>query len=539
MTKSINAALFSQAIVSGAHKLSNNREYVDSLNIFPVPDGDTGTNMSLTFINAARAVENENFNSVSEVSAVVAKATLRGARGNSGVILSQIFRGISKELANAKDLDVNTLKLSLRKGSDTAYRAVMKPTEGTILTVIRSLAESAEACEKQDIEEFFEEVLSGGKMALKKTQEMLPQLKAAGVVDAGGQGLIYIFEGFFEALKGNVCPLEGDSPVTAGTAQSAQSTIKTEDIKFAYCTEFIINKFKSDITAAKMRAAIEPKGDCMIVIDDDDIVKVHIHTNNPGFVLEQAVKIGELVNIKIENMKEQHSDILKAEETVKNKERTPLAVVSVANGTGLENTFKELGTAYLIHGGQTMNPSTEDILSAINNVNADNVIILPNNKNIILAAQQAAQIAECNAYVIESKTIPQGIAAMMEFSPQADIEVNIKKMTSAISKVKSGSITHAVKSTDIDGKHIEEGDIIGVSDGHILSVDKKIEDSSLKLIKEIADEDSEIITLYFGEGVDEAEANALQEATEELFPDADVYVSNGGQSVYYYLISVE
>ncbi len=539
MTKSINAALFSQAIVSGAHKLSNNREYVDSLNIFPVPDGDTGTNMSLTFINAARAVENENFNSVSEVSAAVAKATLRGARGNSGVILSQIFRGISKELTNAKELDVNTFKLALRKGSDTAYRAVMKPTEGTILTVIRSLAESAEACEKKDIEEFFEEVLSGGKTTLKKTQEMLPQLKAAGVVDAGGQGLIYIFEGFFEALKGNVCALEGDSPVIAGAAQSAQSTIKTEDIKFAYCTEFIINKFKSDISAAKMRAAIEPKGDCMIVIDDDDIVKVHIHTNNPGFVLEQAVKIGELVNIKIENMKEQHSDILKAEETVKNKERTPLAVVSVANGAGLENTFKELGAGYLIHGGQTMNPSTEDILSAINNANADNVIILPNNKNIILAAQQAAQIAECNAYVIESKTIPQGIAAMMEFSPQADIEANIKKMTSAISKVKSGSVTHAVKSTDIDGKHIEEGDIIGVSNGHILSVDKKIEDSSLKLIGEIADEDSEIISIYFGEEITEDEANALGEAVEDLFPDADVYVSNGGQSVYYYLISVE
>lgn len=539
MTKSINAALFSQAIVSGAHKLSNNREYVDSLNIFPVPDGDTGTNMSLTFINAARAVENETLNSVGEVSAAVAKATLRGARGNSGVILSQIFRGISKELTNAKELDVTNLKLALRKGSDTAYRAVMKPTEGTILTVIRSLAEAGEACEKEDIEEFFEEVLSGGKLALKKTQEMLPQLKAAGVVDAGGQGLIYIFEGFFEALKGNVCPLEGESPVTPSATQSAQSTIKTEDIKFAYCTEFIINKFKPEITAAKMRAAIEPKGDCMIVIDDDDIVKVHIHTNNPGFVLEQAIKIGELVNIKIENMKEQHSNILKAEETVQNKERVSLAVVSVVNGAGLENTFKELGASYLIHGGQTMNPSTEDILSAINSVNADNVIILPNNKNIILAAEQAAQIAECNAIVIGSKTVPQGIAAMMEFSPHSDVEVNTKKMTSALSNIKSGSVTHAVKTTDIDGKHIEEGDIIGVSDGHILSVDKEINASSLKLINEIADEYSEIITLYFGEGITEDEANALGEELEDLFPDADVYVSDGGQSVYYYLISVE
>lgn len=539
MIKSIDAALFSQAIISGAHKLSNNREYVDSLNIFPVPDGDTGTNMSLTFINAARAVENETFKTVAEVSQAVAKATLRGARGNSGVILSQIFRGISKELAGANDLNAETLKLALRKGSDTAYRAVMKPTEGTILTVIRSLAEAAEASEKENIEDFFEEVLNAGKVALKKTEEMLPQLKAAGVVDAGGQGLIYIFDGFFEALKGNVCALEGDSPVPSNNIQSVQGTIKTEDIKFAYCTEFIINKFNPEVTAAKMRAAIEPKGDCMIVIDDDDIVKVHIHTNNPGFVLEQAVKIGELVNIKIENMREQHTDLLKAEESVKNAERIPLAVVCVANGKGLENTFKELGVRYLIHGGQTMNPSTEDILSAINNVNAENVIILPNNKNIVLAAQQAAKIAECNAYVIESKTIPQGVAAMMEFSASADIETNTKKMISAISKVKSGSVTHAVKSTDIDDKHIDEGDIIGVSDGHILSVDKEISTSCLKLIEEIADEDSEIITLYYGEGISESDAKALGDSVEDSFPDADVIISDGGQSVYYYLISVE
>lgn len=537
MTKTIDAAQFSQIIISGANKLSNNREFVDSLNVFPVPDGDTGTNMSLTFLNAARAVEGQSFSDVSEVSEAVAKATLRGARGNSGVILSQIFRGISKELSSVKEANVECFKKALRAGSDTAYRAVMKPTEGTILTVIRSLAESAEASEKQDITEFFEEVIGGGKKALSKTQEMLPQLKAAGVVDAGGQGLIFIFEGFLDAIHGTPCTLVGDSPVSQ-VSQSAQSTIKTEDIKFAYCTEFIINKFNPSVTAAKMRAAIEPKGDCMIVIDDDDIVKVHIHTNHPGFVLEQAVKIGELINIKIENMKEQHSDLIGAQKETP-KERVPLAVVSVANGKGLEDSFTQLGVSHIIRGGQTMNPSTEDILTAIKEVNADNVIILPNNKNIVLAAQQAAEIADCNAVVIESKTIPQGIAAMMEFNINSDIESNTKKMTSALNKVKSGSVTHAVKSTEIDGKKIEEGDVIGVSGGHILSAEKEINDATLNLISQIADDDTEIITLYYGEGISNDDATKLSELIEDKFPDADIIVSDGGQSVYYYLIAVE
>lgn len=538
MTKNITAPLFIDMIISGANNLSNNRDFVDSLNVFPVPDGDTGTNMSLTFINAARAVEAGGFDAVSSVSDAVAKATLRGARGNSGVILSQIFRGISKSLAGCIEIDAQTLKKMLRGASDTAYRAVMKPTEGTILTVIRSIAEAGEECTEEDCTAFLTFVMDKAHIALKSTQEMLPQLKQAGVVDAGGQGLVFIFDGFLSALKGEKIELTGDAPL-GQSAAPAQSTIKTEDIKFAYCTEFIINKYNSSSTAAKMRAAIEPKGDCMIVIDDDDIVKVHIHTNHPGFVLEQAVKLGELVNIKIENMREQHTDILNSSESENKEPEKELAIVAVANGDGLEKTFTELGVSKIIRGGQTMNPSTEDILEAVNFVNAKNVIILPNNKNIILAAQQVCELADCNIKVFETKTIPQGIAAMMAFKPQADIEENAQKMQKAMTKVQSGSVTHAVKDTEIDGKVIHEGNIIGVSSGKILSVDEDINASALSLTEQIADEDSEIITLYFGEDIDEDKANKLSEMIEDKFPDADVFVIDGGQSVYYYIISVE
>ena len=377
--------------------------------------------------------------------------------------------------------------------------------------------------------------------ALAKTQEMLPQLKQAGVVDAGGQGLVFIFEGFLSAINGKLVELTDKETASAVSSKPAQSTISTEDIKFAYCTEFIINKFNPQTSAAKMRAAIEPKGDCMIVIDEDDIVKVHIHTNHPGFVLEQAVKLGEMVNIKIENMREQHTDLLAdaKEEKKAPTEHKEIAVVSVANGDGLVNTFRELGVTNIIHGGQTMNPSTEDILAAIEDANADTVFVLPNNKNIVLAAQQAAQIAPCKVIVIESTTIPQGICAMMSFSPAAGIEENTKKMQKALKTVVSGSVTHAVKDTQIDGMEIHEGNIIGVSSGHILSADDDIFTSTLNLVSKIADEDSEIITLYYGADETEENAQKIADAVEEAFPDADVLVANGGQSVYYYIVSVE
>jgi len=541
MTKFIDAPLLSNMIISGANNLSNNRELVDALNVFPVPDGDTGTNMSLTFINAARSVEDASLQTASEVAAAVAKATLRGARGNSGVILSQIFRGISKKADGSETIDVETMKNALRGGSDTAYRAVMKPTEGTILTVIRAAAEGAESYEGDSVSELLKHVYTSMCEALAQTQQMLPQLKQAGVVDAGGQGLVFIFEGFLSAINGNVTELK-DSSLAAPVPAKAQSTINTEDIKFAYCTEFIINKYKAQTTAAKMRNAIEPKGDCMIVIDEDDIVKVHIHTNHPGFVLEQAVKIGELVNIKIENMREQHTDIVggaATEAKAEPSEHKEIAVVSVANGDGLITTFRELGVTNIIHGGQTMNPSTDDILTAVEEANADNVYILPNNKNIVLAAQQAAEIASCNVIVIESTSIPQGICAMMAYSPQATVEENTAKMQRSLKKVTSGSVTHAVKDTCIDGMDIHEGNIIGVSGGHILSAQEDIFTATVKLVEEIADDDSEIITLYYGEDETQENAQKIANAVEEIFPDAEIMVANGGQSVYYYIISVE
>ncbi len=541
MTKFIDAPLLSKMIISGANNLSNNRELVDALNVFPVPDGDTGTNMSLTFINAARSVEDTSLQTASDVAAAVAKATLRGARGNSGVILSQIFRGISKKADGCEAIDVETMKNALRGGSDTAYRAVMKPTEGTILTVIRAAAEGAESYAGDSVAELLKHVYASMCEALAQTQQMLPQLKQAGVVDAGGQGLVFIFEGFLSAIDGNVTELK-DSSLAATAPAKAQSTINTEDIKFAYCTEFIINKYKAQTTAAKMRNAIEPKGDCMIVIDEDDIVKVHIHTNHPGFVLEQAVKIGELVNIKIENMREQHTDIVggaATEAKAEPSEHKEIAVVSVANGDGLITTFRELGVTNIIHGGQTMNPSTDDILTAVEEANADNVYILPNNKNIVLAAQQAAQIASCNVIVIESTSIPQGICAMMAYSPQATVEENTSKMQRSLKKVTSGSVTHAVKDTCIDGMEIHEGNIIGVSGGHILSAQEDIFTATVKLVEEIADDDSEIITLYYGEDETQENAQKIADAVEEIFPDAEIMVANGGQSVYYYIISVE
>lgn len=542
MANIIDAPLLSKMIISGANNLSNNRELVDALNVFPVPDGDTGTNMSLTFLNAAKSVDGITSTDVSEVAGLVAKATLRGARGNSGVILSQIFRGISKKVETPEGIDAEALKKALRGGCDTAYRAVMKPTEGTILTVIRAAAETAETYEGEDAFELMEKVYFGMSEALRQTQEMLPQLRQAGVVDAGGQGLLFIFEGFLTAIKGDSITLS-DASLEAAVKQPAQSSINTEDIKFAYCTEFIINKYDAKKSADKLRASIEPKGDCMIVIDEDDIVKVHIHTNHPGYVLEQAVKLGEMVNIKIENMREQHTDIVTgASSNEEKKPATPhreTAVVSVANGDGLIALFTELGVTNIIHGGQTMNPSTEDILNAIEEANADNVFILPNNKNIILAAQQAAEIAECNAIVIESKTIPQGICAMMEFSPTATAEENSENMSEALKNVTSGNVTYAVKDTEMDGIEIHEGDYIGVSGGHIVSDNNDLASATVELVKEIADEDSEIITLYFGEGETEESAQKIADAIEEIFPDADIMVANGGQSVYYYIVSVE
>ncbi len=540
MTESIDAAMLKNMVISAANNLNENKGYVDSLNVFPVPDGDTGTNMALTFTSAAREVSSKEFSASSEVANTVAKATLRGARGNSGVILSQIFRGISQSLSGKSTFTVEDFAQAMQRGSDTAYHAVMKPTEGTILTVIRLMAKAAAEFQGSGFEKFFAEVNKRGKQALDKTPDLLPQLKQAGVVDAGGRGLLFIFEGMEKALSGGEFTLSE----TTGAAKSvgaAQKAVNADEITFTYCTEFIIEKYNESMTADNMRRNISSIGDCMLVIEESDVVKVHIHTNNPGFVLEQAVKLGELINIKIDNMKHQHNSIISSEEE-KAEEPLPereLAVIAVAAGSGIESIFKELGAAYVISGGQTMNPSTEDILAAIEKVNAKNVIILPNNKNIILSSEQAKSLAEVNVEVINTKTIPQGITAMMNFLPEGSLSDNVSSMTEAISSVKSGSVTHAVRDSSFEGTEIHEGDYLGLREGSISLVGQNLDSTTLNLISSMTDDDSEIITVYYGEDIDDEAAKALSESLEEAYPDCDIFVKNGGQPVYFYFISVE
>ena len=544
MTKAINAALLKNMILSAANKLNENKAYVDSLNVFPVPDGDTGTNMALTFMSAAKDIAPKEFTSAADVAAAVAKATLRGARGNSGVILSQIFRGLSLGMAGKDEISVYDLAHSVQKGCDTAYSAVMKPTEGTILTVIRFMAKSAvENSEADSIESLFAAFMAEGNVALDKTPEMLPQLKQAGVVDAGGKGLLFIFEGMQQALDGKAVSLS-DAPATTQSASAAQQAIDPDDIEFGYCTEFIIEKYNEKDNANAFREKIAPTGDCLLVIEESEIVKVHIHTNNPGFVLEQAVKLGQLINIKIDNMRYQHSNsIAEADNTAPApKEKEPmkeLAVISVSAGEGIAEVFTELGVSYVIRGGQTMNPSTDDILAAVEEVNAKNVIVLPNNKNIILAAEQAIELAEVNVAVIPTKTIPQGITAMTSFLPEGSLEDNVEAMNEAIELVKSGSITHAVRNTTIDDKEIHEGDYLGMREGKIALVNPDLAETFNALIDEMVDEDAEIITVYYGEDVSEETAEELCGALEDKYPDCDVYVRCGGQPVYYFFLAVE
>ena len=417
----------------------------------------------------------------------------------------------------------------------------MKPTEGTILTVIRFMAKAAvENAEAESIDALFTAFMAEGNYALDQTPEMLPQLKQAGVVDAGGKGLLFIFEGMQAALDGKSVTLS-DAPATAQTASAAQQAIDPDDIEFGYCTEFIIEKYNEKDTAEAFRAKIAPTGDCLLVIEEGEIVKVHIHTNNPGFVLEQAVKLGQLINIKIDNMRYQHSNII-AEAEPAPKAKGPmkeLAVISVSAGEGIAEVFTELGVSYVIRGGQTMNPSTDDILAAVEEVNAKNVIVLPNNKNIILAAEQAVELAEVNVAVIPTKTIPQGITAMTSFLPEGTLEDNVEAMNEAITLVKSGSITHAVRNTSIDDKEIHEGDYLGMREGKIALVNPDLGETFTALIDEMVDEDSEIITIYYGEDVSEEDANALCESLEEKYPDCDVYVRCGGQPVYYFFLAVE
>lgn len=542
MIKELSASAFALMIKSGANNLSNNKSKVDALNVFPVPDGDTGTNMSLTFRNAANNIPYDSA-SCDEVAKSAASFTLRGARGNSGVILSQIFRGIASRAKGKAILSANDFARCLKEGSDSAYRAVMKPTEGTILTVIRACADAATAYNGDgDFSEFLEYVIKEGNDTLLKTTDMLPALSQAGVVDAGGQGLMLIFEGMLYYLKNeSVIPSEESFDEAKSSSESAQSKISSEDIKYTYCTEFIIEKSSSAIRADKMKSAISKIGDCMVVIDDEDIIKVHIHTNNPGFVLEHAVRLGELSTVKIENMKLQHSNIVNKEEEKPAPPAAPKvknAAVAVAAGSGVEGLFKDLG-ASVISGGQTMNPSTDDILSVIESINAENIFVLPDNKNIIMAAQQAAEMSEKNVFVIPTKTIPQGISAMVAFEPSRSPEENAAAMENAAKNVSTGLITHAVRDTTVNGKEIHSGDILGLVEGDITSVSKDATETAKEIITKIADEDTELITVIYGEDITENEADALREFAEFKFPNSDVSVYSGGQPVYSYILSAE
>lgn len=535
--------MLAQMMISGAHNLYNYRQEVNDLNVFPVPDGDTGTNMSMTAMAMAKALDEHVSLSASKAADAMSFATLRGARGNSGVILSQFFRGISKELKGKNKIGTAEFAAALKSGSDAAYKAVMNPTEGTILTVAREIAQSAvtESETNNDFAYVLKKALQHGNHILEKTPDMLPALKKAGVVDAGGQGWVYFLEGaLFYAENGSIT--KAAEAEKDDTASEAQKSVDTSSIKYMYCTEFIIEKKDTSADVLAFRRAIETKGDSMLVIDDDDIIKVHIHTNNPGYILERAVKFGDMINIKIDNMKHQHQSLINADEEKKPEQIFPekeTAFVAVCAGDGLSEILKNIGIDYIIQGGQTMNPSTEDILDALKKVNAKNVFVFPNNKNIILAAQQAQKLAENNTIVIETKNIPQCISAMLEYNEQKSIEENERKMSTVLKNISVGQVTYAVRDTEIDGLNINEGDIIGIADGKIEITGKNSDVVCKNLAEKIFDDDSEFLNIYYGNGVTSEQAEKLGELLEDTLPDAEVSVKYGGQPLYYYIISAE
>lgn len=533
-------------MISGANNLYNKRAEVDELNVFPVPDGDTGTNMSMTVTAVAAGLGKLDELTVSAAADKVSFSALRGARGNSGVILSQFFRGISKALKGKSECSAEEFAEALKKGADAAYKAVMNPTEGTILTVAREVAEGAVSMAKRsdDVCEVLEYAVMCGNKTLEKTPEMLPALKQAGVVDAGGQGWMYFLEGALEALKtGEAVKSELKESAPAPEKNRAQKSIDTGSIKYKYCTEFIVEKKNAKVNVPMFKKAIETKGDSMLVIDDDEIVKVHIHTNNPGFVLEKAVLLGDMINIKIDNMKHQHQSLIDGdtkEETAKiPQENKPFGFVSVCSGDGMSEILKNLGTDFVIEGGQTMNPSTDDILAAAEKVYADVIYVFPNNKNIIMAAEQAAKISEKNIVVIPSKTVPQCISAMMNFNGEKTAEQNEAAMKKALASVKTGQITYAVRDTEIEDKIIKEGDILGIAEGGIEAVCEKPQDACKELMNTLIDDDTEFVTLYYGNDVSQEDAETLCEELEEEYPDVEFDAKYGGQILYYYIISAE
>lgn len=540
----VDSAMLKKAFINSANKLEKNKDVVNSLNVFPVPDGDTGTNMSLTIQSAVKHIKKENKNSIESIASAAANGSLMGARGNSGVILSQLLRGFSKGLEDKEKIDIVTLAYAFKSASDTAYNAVMKPIEGTILTVARECAEKAIELSdtEDDMQSFLEKVIKHGDVALEKTPEMLDVLKQSGVVDAGGKGLIYILKGSLEALSGKEVILT-EEEFEIKEAKIHKKDEKDENIEFGYCTEFIINCKNENPN--EFRNYIAKYGDSLLVVGSDEMIKVHIHTNNPGDVLEEALQLGELIDIKIDNMRYQHrnrhiEEPFEEDNTNENfEEDKKYSFITVAMGSGIESIFKDLNVDYVISGGQTMNPSTEDILKAVDNVIGENIIILPNNSNIILAATQAKELSDRNIEVLPTKTVPQGISALLAFDEEFDIEENIDNMEEAIKFVKTGQVTYAVRDTSINEKEIKKDDIIGISEGDIKSVGQDINKVSLELLNNMVEEDNDIITVFYGEDIDESNAEELREKLEEKYEDIDIEVLYGGQPLYYYLFSIE
>ncbi|MCI8342042.1 MAG: DAK2 domain-containing protein [Firmicutes bacterium] len=549
--KTVNGLLLKKMIVAGANELNENKTLVDSLNVFPVPDGDTGTNMSLTSIAAARECEKLGTLSLSQISRAAANGSLRGARGNSGVILSQLFRGFSKGLDGLDEAGVVEISNAFKRGVATAYKAVMKPKEGTILTVAKAMAESGEqaAEETDDIEEFLSRVIEAGNKMLEKTTDMLPALKAANVVDAGGKGLMIILQGALGSINSSEEIVLKEAVETKPVDYSALVSVENNSITFGYCTEFfIIQKNVSDKMVSDLKTYLSSIGDSIVVVADDEIVKVHVHTDHPGRAIEKALEIGQLNGMKIDNMRIQHTNrinfedsaVKKIEETKEAKETKEIGFISISMGRGMADIFKNLGVDSIIEGGQTMNPSTEDILKAIENVNARNIFVLPNNKNIILAAEQAAKLTkDKNVIVVPTKTIPEGISAMVNYEPSLSVEKCFEGMKESLSLVKTCSVTFAVRDTEISNFNITKGDILGMLDGKIEAISKNISSCVKALISKAVDEDSEIISIYYGSDVEDDEAFEMKDELSKIYPECEVELHKGGQPVYYYIISVE
>lgn len=543
----LSGKILRDAIISGANNIINNKESVDELNVFPVPDGDTGTNMSMTIRNAVAELNMlSDSATVETVAQTAASAMLRGARGNSGVILSLLFRGLSKGLAGKHEATVEDYCNALKLGAEAAYKSVMKPTEGTILTVARVAAEKANDAQCKDFPELFDVLTTAAKETLDQTPEMLPVLKKAGVVDAGGLGYYTILKGMASVICGGVMiGAKEETATEKAVVTNAAGTFET-DIEFTYCTEFIVVKSDVNKDATKLRAFLESIGDCVVVVDDDSIIKVHVHTEHPGKALEEGILYGSLINLKIENMKEQHKGAAAKAEMQKKQKLAPaepvkdFGFVSVTSGAGLEDLFKDLGVDVIVRGGQTMNPSTEDILEAINATPARNIFVLPNNKNIIMAAEQAVKLTDRNVIVLQTRTIPQGITAMLAFDESSDFSTNGVNMTKALDNVGSGSITFAVRDSDFEGKQIKKGEILAMENGKLAFVEKDVTKALIKITKKLIRSGSSYITIIYGSDVTDETAQAAFEALRaKISDDIEIVLVNGGQPVYYYLISVE